>query len=266
MQALDYKRIGLIGAVAAGSAITWAVTRGWLDQPDRFSGITTMLWPALAFIGMGAVVALAFALLEHTWDRLAGILMLWAVFILFWPADIWYVSVLPLFLAFWWLASRDIRHDMTDRRKIRISATLERGMKFILLGSFAMVSLGFYLLPSSQAITVGEVSENVQESVEGAYDNPLVEESLSQLPSSAQAQFRRNVGRYIDETIRTWLSPVQKFIPPILAFGLFLVLWSMSFILRIPAVWLGSLLFRILKSVGFVKITEGSVQSEVLTL
>ncbi len=266
MQALDYKRIALIGAVAASSTIAWAVTHVWLNQPERFSGIMTILWPALAFIGMGAVVALAFVLMEHTWDRLAGILMSWATFILFWPADVWYVSVLPLFLAFWWIASRDIRHDLVDRRKVRIAATLERGMKFVLMGSFVMVSLGFYLLPSSQSITVGEVSESVQESIEGAYNNPLIEQQLSQLPVSVQAQFRRNVGQYIDETIRTWLSPVRKFIPPILAFGLFLTLWSVSFMLRIPAVWVGRELFRLLKRSGFVKITEGSVQAETLTL
>jgi hypothetical protein len=266
MQSLDYKRLALIGAVIAGSTVTWAVTRDWLSQPDRFSGIVTMLWPALAAIVMGAVVALAFALMEHAWDRLAGILVSWTTFIFFWPADIWYISALPLFVGFWWLAGRDIRHDMADRRTIRMQTTLTRGMKLILLGSFVMVSLGFYLLPSSQEITVGNVSEGVQQSVQGAYDNPLIEQQLSQLPAGAQAQFRRDVGRYIDDTVRAWLSPVRQFIPPILAFGLFLVLWSLNVILRVPAVWLGRGLFEVLKRTGFVRITEGSIQAEVLTL
>ena len=255
MHRLDYKRIALIVAVVASSTLTWAVARAWLEDPARFSDLLTMLWPALAFVLASAVTALAFMLQKHQVDRLAATLASWATFTFFWAPDIWYVSALPVFLAFWWFASRDMQHDLSDRHTVRVSTTLGHGMKLVLLGLFLMVSLGFYLLPS-QRLTVGTVSKSLQSSVA---DSPFIQQ---QLPPGSQAAF----DQYVDQAVRTWLAPVKKFIPPLLAFGLFLTLWSLNFILRVPAVWLGNGLFLGLKRAGFVQVAERDIKGEVIEL
>lgn len=245
MKKINPKRISLILAVIVSSTLMWAVSRVWLNDPDRFSSVWVMVLPALAFIFSAAVASVAFMLQQHWQDRLAAALASWATFIFFWTPDIWYVSALPVFLAFWWFAARDIRHDLSDRTKLRISTTLARGTKLILLGSFLMVSLGFYLLPAKP--TVSSISRDIQEQARAISGNPLI-------------------GPYVDQVVRTWLSPVRQFIPPILAFALFLTLWSLNVILRIPAEWLGEGIFRLLKRTGFVKIGERNIKAEVIEI
>ena len=143
---------------------------------------------------------------------------------------------------------------------------MRQGAKLILLGFYLMVSLGFYLLPSSQRLNATTVSRDVQRSIESTYDNMFVQQQLSQLPPTARAQFQRDVSQYAYQTARTWLAPLGPFIPPLLAFGLFLALWSVNFLLRPPTVWVGDRLFRLLKRVGFVNVTEQDVKGEVITL
>ena len=266
MQPLNYKRIGMIVAVAASSTLLWAVSRTWLDSPGRFTDVVTMLWPALAFVVAGAVTAVAFLLMEHFWDRLAAMVTSWATFIFFWPANIWYVSALAVFFALWFIASRDIHHDLTDRRTVRVAVSLRQGMKLILLGMFWMVSLGFYLLPSSQNTSIAAIGKSAQSSVENVYHNPVIQAELSQLPAGAQAQVRAQVGQYVSETVTNTLTPIKEYIPPILAFGLFLSLWSINFLLRPPAVWLGERLVWLLRRLGFVRVQETQVKAEVLSI
>jgi hypothetical protein len=207
-------------------------------------------------------------MLDRTLDHLAAILGSWASFIAFWRPDIWYLSVLPLFVLLWWESGRRMRDDMDDRRKLRVNATLGRGVKLILLGAFLMISLGFFLLPSTRTISASYVSEGVQQQVDAAYDNPLVQSQLAteEFPPAFQQQVRADLLGRVDTFMRNVLGPLGRFIPPILAFVLFLAMWSVSFIFREVAIWLGVFLFSLLRIVGFVRIEERDVKAQVIAL
>ncbi|MCC6405177.1 MAG: hypothetical protein IT405_02205 [Candidatus Yanofskybacteria bacterium] len=266
MKAVDYKRIGLIVAVVLCATLTWATARPWLESPDRFSSFMAALWPSVAVVLLAAVAANAWMLLPRPVERLAAMLASWATFILFWRPDIWYLSVLPVLLFFWYEASRRIQGDMVDRRRLRVNATLGQGVKFILLGAFLMISLGFYLLPSSQQADFRVVSKGLQSSLESTYDQPLVQQQLSQLPAGMQAQVKRDLARFVDDWVKRVLGPLGPLVPPILAFALFLALWSVSFIFREVAIWTGVGIFALLKATKFVRVEEQDVKAEVLSL
>lgn len=266
MESASYKRIGLIVAVAVSSTLVWATAKPWLESPVAFSGYMVLVWPALAVAFSSALTALAWMLLVRPIERIAAILASWASFIIFWVPDIWYVSVLPLFVFLWYESSRRIRNDVADRHKIRVSTSIGAGLTPLLLGTFLMISLGFYLLPAYHTVTPGRVSIGVQGWLEGAYSQPLVEQQLSQLPPSMQAQVKRDLAKNVDDWVKQILGPLGPFVPPLLAFALFLVLWSVSFIFREVAIWLGVLLFMILKSVGFIRVGEKDVKAEMLSL
>lgn len=266
MESASYKRIGLIVAVAISSTLVWATTKPWLESPVAFSGYMVLVWPAIAVVFASALTGLAWMLLVRPVERIAAILASWASFIIFWKPDIWYVSVLPLFVLLWYESSRRIRNDVTDRHKVRVNISLGTGLTPLLLGTFLMISLGFYLLPAYHTVTPGRVSVGVQGWLEGAYSQPLIEQQLSQLPPSMQAQVKRDLAKSVDDWIIKILGPLGPFVPPLLAFALFLVLWSVSFIFREAAIWLGVLLFKILKTVGFIKVGEKDVKAEVIEL
>jgi hypothetical protein len=260
------KRIVLILAVVACAAITWATAEPWLESPFRFSGWLRPFWPALAVTVLAAVAGVAFTLLHSRWDRLAAVLASWASFIVFWSPDIWYVSALPLFGLLWYESSRRMQDDARDRLKVRINATLGRGVKLILLGAFLMVSVGFYLLPANRSADIGTLSRGIQGSIDDAYDSELVRGQLEELPSSLQAQFKQDIAESVDTFIHEWLGDWGGFVPPFLAFALFLTLWSVSFIFRELAIWLGTFLLAVLRRTKFISIEEKDVKAEVISL
>lgn len=266
MESASYKRIGLIIAVALSSTLVWATAKPWLESPVAFSGYMVLAWPAIAVVFASALTGLAWMLLVRPIERIATILASWVSFIFFWKPDIWYVSVLPLFVFLWYESSRRIRNDAGDRHKVRVSTSIGAGLTPLLLGTFLMISLGFYLLPAYHTVTPSRVSIGVQGWLEGAYNQPLVEQQLSQLPPSMQAQVKRDLAKSVDDWVKKVLGPLGPFVPPLLAFALFLVLWSVLFIFRELAIWLGVLLFMLFKAVRFIKVGEKDVKAEVITL
>jgi hypothetical protein len=238
----NYKRIVIVGAVILSAAIAWWAARVWMDQPMMFSDWRTMLFPAIAVILFGAVSGLALILLDRWSERIAALLGAWASFGLFWSGNVYYVSALFVFALFWFIALQYIRNDIADRRQVRVKVTLAHGMKYVLFAAFLMVSLGFYYTPHAQQAGLTEISQG------------------------AQMQLRQGLSVNVDQIIRTWLKPIAKWVPPIFALALFLVLWSLNFILREPAVWLGAGIFWVLRKIGFVKIGKKQIESEIIEL
>jgi hypothetical protein len=259
-----WKRIALIIVIVACATMTWATARPWLESPLRFSGWLRPFWPSLAVTVLAAVAGVAFTLLRSRWDRLAAILASWAAFILFWDADIWYLSALPLFGFLWYEASRRMQDDMHDRHTLRINAALGRGIKLILLGAFLMVSVGFFLLPANRSADIGTLSKGIRSGLDDAYDTTVVRDQLAQLPPSLQAQFKADLGKSVDDFIHQQLGGWGNYIPPFLAFALFLALWSVAFIFRELAIWLGTGLFWLLRATKFIKVEEKEVKALVV--
>jgi len=266
MHAVSFKRIGLIVAVAASSAFVWSAALPWLKSPFLFSGWWVIVWPALALTLQGAVVGLAWMMLDGVLERLAAILASWATFVLFWHADIWYLTMLPVFAGLWYLSSRRIRNDLTDRHKVRVSTSLGAGISPAILGTFLMLSLGFYLLPAYHSVGASDVSTGIQGQIRSTYENPAVKQQLDQLPATQRAQVESDLSKNVDSWVKRFLGPLGPFLPPLLAFGLFLVLWSTLFIFRELSIWLGVILLWLLRSVGFVHVEEKDVKAEVLVL
>ncbi len=266
MHPAPLKRIALITAIALSSTLLWAAAKPWLENPLRFAGYAIILWPALALVLQGAVAGVAWLMLDGVPERMAAILASWATFVIFWRPDIWYISMLPLFAGLWYLSARRIRNDITDRHKLRITTSLGTGMTPLYLGTFLMLSLGFYLLPAYHTVGAGDVSAGVQSQIQSAYDNPLITAQLDTLPAGMRVQVKADLSQQADVYVKRFLGPLGPFLPPLLAFALFLVLWSFLFIFRELAVWTGALLFWVLKTTKFVRIEEKDIKAQVLVL
>lgn len=260
------KRGVIIVAVVLTATLVWATAKPWLESPVRFASYTILLWPSLALILASAVAGLAWMTLESPRDRLAAAVASWASFVLFWSPDIWYLTLLPIFVGLWHLSAQRTRTDLADRHTIRITTSLGAGLTPLMLGTFLMLSMGFYLLPANQEMSVSEVSQGIQEQVENAYDNPIVKSQFDQLPPAMRSQVKADLGKGIDQYVRRFLGPFEQLLPPLLAFGLFLVLWSVLFIYRELAIRCGAIVFWVLKRSGFLRIEEKAVKAEVIVL
>lgn len=265
MSEMQSKRLTLIGMVIGTAAITWWSAQQWLAS-GSLSDWRVFLVPLILIVVYAAITGIALTMLSSKWDRLAVITASWATFVLFFPANIWYLSALPLFFLFLMEASRRSRRELEERHKFRVRSVIGVGTKFILLGVFLMVSLGFFSLQAERDVTLQTVSEGVQRSVDSAYDSSIVQRQLDGLSSSVQAQLRRDVARSVDSFVQRWLGPLVPFLPPLLAFALFLILWSLVGLVREPVIWLASGFLTLMKRTGFVSVAEQQVPKEVISL
>jgi hypothetical protein len=260
------KQAVLVIASILASCVVWWAAQAWLHEPDRFTSLRVMALPLLEIALATSVTLIAWVLLGNYRYRLAATLGSWATFILFFDPNLWFLSVLPVMAYFWFEAGRRVDHDLQDRLKVRIRVTVRQAGRLILVGYFLMISLGFFLMPSSQEVGIETVQEGVRTSVESTYKQDLVAKQLAQLPKSAQAQIRKDIGGQIDMWVERLLGPFGTFIPPILAFMLFLSLYSVSLLFRLIAEPVAVMLFEVLLKMGFVKIVSVQVSSEGIQL
>jgi len=68
------------------------------------------------------------------------------------------------------------------------------------------------------------------------------------------------------QQINNLLKPYFQYAPPLLAFGLFLVLWGLSWIFVWLSVLVGMGMFWVLKKTGMVRIEERDVKAEILEI
>ncbi|HXV27183.1 MAG TPA: hypothetical protein VD862_04140 [Candidatus Paceibacterota bacterium] len=266
MSIMPHKRLILIAASALSAGLTWWTGHRWLSAFGDFGDWRLYLPPLLLVIVFAAVAGLSLALLRNRWDRLAIIAFSWGIFVAFFPASIWNLSALPVFLLLLMHASRRSIQERDERQKFNARAVVGAGTRFIVLGMFLMVSLGFYSLRAEDGITLDAVSASVQKQVDAAYETDFVREQLTDVPPSLQSQVRRDVARSVDSFIRRWLSPLAPFLPPILALVLFLGLWSVVGLIREPALWLAAGLFWVFRRTGFIVIESREVTREVVEL
>ena len=66
------------------------------------------------------------------------------------------------------------------------------------------------------------------------------------------------------QQLNSFLKPYFRYAPPLLAFGLFLILWGLSWFFVWLSVLVGMGIFWILKKTGIVRIEEKDVKAEVL--
>jgi hypothetical protein len=262
----DAKRIGLIVATILAAVLFWGTAEPWLANALRFEDWRAALWPSLALVLLTAVAGISLMLLQSRWDRSAAILASWASFLLFYEPNLWYASVLPVFFWFWYEASRRMRDDLSDRRRIRVNATLGRALKLVLLGAFLMVSMAFYL----QILEEDSGQKTVQRVIAGGvslvYDNATVARELEKLPDIVRGTVKQAVTARVEGWVQQQLGGYAFLAPPVLAFTLFFTLWALSFIFREFAIWLGVVIFGVLRRTGFVTVERSQVTAETLAL
>jgi len=154
--------------------------------------------------------------------------------------------------------------ELQESTKVNPRLILRRGLTPIIIGYFVLISFAAYQSPVVEAIqkrerlpTVSEVFiKNVVDGTIGSrVDDPSQREQV--------------VGRVATETIgniNNFLKPYFRYTPPILAFGLFLVLWGLSFIFIWLSVFAGMFVFWILKKTNIVKIEKYNVEAEKLVI
>ncbi len=261
------KKIGSIIAVAIISVLFWISLFPWLKAGAGFGDIYAWLPPLLGICVLGAFISVSLILIEEVAWWIA-ISLVSAMPILMFGANPYYLFFLVALMFGIWFTARDIRVEIHERLKISVRGIVGRHMRYLLVPLMLGVSLAYFYSPQlHEKVKGGFISQSVQQSSIDAIKNYVLTPEVFQLQnnsgsgSSIEDKAKLALGLFNEK-----LSPFLKYLPALYAFGLFLGLWSIGFIL----VWLSTLmaraLFGLLLKTRFVIIEEVDVKAERIKL
>src|SRR3990167_9725449 len=134
----------------------------------------------------------------------------------------------------------------------------------VITGLFILISFAVYQSPFAEEL---EKSEKLPSASQN-FIRSIVEQTVGrQVQTNNEAEKQNIITQISKETfgeINTFLKPYFQYAPPLLAFGLFLILWGLSWIFIWLSVLLGIFVFLILKKTDMVMIEERDVKAEML--
>jgi len=249
--------------IAVTSFWMWAATGQWLagsliDQSnlDRFAVFGTLSVVLMSLLSVGFIIFPG---------KIDGMILSFIVglmfFIFFGISNINLVGVTVLILLF--INADDVvSGDMVERLKLNSRKLIRCSLSNIVLGLFILVSFAAF---NSPAIKSFKNMEQLPTSSQ-IFIRTIVEQSLGgQLEGTSPEQREAVLSQVTGEVMReanVFLKPYFEYIPPALAFGLFLVLWGVGWVFIWLSVFLGMLIYWLLKRFGFFKIEEYDVKAE----
>lgn len=249
-------------AVVAGVAFgLWLDVAKWFEALRLEKGFTS--YAVVTFVFLVALVMIGFALFRDRWLTLSlgGIIGL-AYLINFGVSELNFVGVGIMFLLL--LQSRsDVVVEVTERMKVNSRTIVRGGVMPFMIGLFVLVSFASYQSPAFDKF--GKIERLPSESE--TYIKVIAENTIGHKIEGSEKEKELVINQVTAEAVReinTALGPYFKYAPPVLAFTLFLILWSVSWIFIWLSVLTGMLVFFILKKTGFIKIEEKEVRAEVL--
>lgn len=164
-----------------------------------------------------------------------------------------------------WAEGRAIG-EAHNRIKLDVGHALTDVIFPIVLGFFVIASFAAYQssfvdqikksneLPGQTEVYLQQVTNSIFGSKLGPANSPERNQAVSDI---AAGTFN---------SINEFLKPYFQWAPPALAFGLFLLLWGLSWIFVYAGVVVSLFVFWILKKIGVVKIAEKDVKAQVIVL
>ena len=240
----------------------------WRYLSYLFESSTPDFEPAgvVNFIILSSVLTIGLMLFRKKWHALSfgathGFFFL--IYFGFNPLNLLGAAILIGLLFF---SRLQINSELNERFKVNSRVILRRGLMGVVLGIFVLISFAAYQSPLAKEI---ERSQKLPSGTE-VFIRDIVENTIGpRVDTGSEAEKQNIISQITDETFReinTFLKPYFQFAPPLLAFGLFLVLWGLSWILIWLSVLVGMLIFWILKKTKIVIIKEKDVKAEMLVI
>lgn len=259
-----YKKVILLGAVAVAAGLFWFWVKPWVASPTRFSDTGVWLKPLITIGLLSSVLGLNFLLLKNKWLKILASAVSGLPFFAVFGFSQFYLGAFALLLLFHWYAIKNFDAESAERIKINIRASMQRGLPRVITPYLILISFAFFFSSGVQASAAAkELPPTVRQVVEKTVGVFLGQE-IQALPPQERKPAENKIVDQVLAQFNEFLGPYFKYFPPILAFGLFLVLQGLSFILVWLAVVISALLFWVLKIAGWVKIKILQKEAEEL--
>lgn len=234
-------------------AAPWASLVSWREPAAvaNFILLVSVICLALAIFRqkrwtliMGGIVGLVFvALLGSTYINWVG------------------VAIVILLLL---NARRDGVDEIDQRTKINSKTIIRRSAPSVVMAFFVLVSFAAFQSPVAKGIAEAQQLSSASRQILRSIVESVVG---GQIPAGPEKESIINqVAGQTFKQINDILRPYFQYAPPLLAFGLFLILWGFSWLFVWLSVFLGMLIFWILKKTKMVRVEEKDIKAEVLVV
>lgn len=243
-----------------------------------YSGIniTFLIGSIVGLLFWGIVICVGILFVDKKFLYLAFILSLLSFFIFFHGAEVgpgqfrvafyYFIIMVLIFLTFLIYRKR-IQYEKKVRIKMHFWRILKRGLPLMFTAVCLLIALAYYFSPSSGEV-FAKTEFQIPRSLFDTLLKPFSGLIQSRLPADVIGDENLNDVLYelVNSQIKSADISSNKYIPIVLAVGLFFSLRVLVIILVPIVVLFSCLLIKILISAGFVKITTKSVEAEKMEI
>ncbi len=259
-----YKKATLIIMVGVFACLFWFWAKPWIDSPARFLQIGIWLKPLIMFAVLTSAIGLSFLLLKDYALKILTSALAGLPFFFVFGFNQFYLGAFVLMILLFMYAMRNIQAEAGGRTKINIRIIMQRGLPRIVTAMLVMISFAFFFSPNIQASAKNkQLPPSFKQVIERTVDSFLGGQ-VKNLSPQERKQIESQTVSQVLEQFTEFLGPYIQYLPPILAFGLFLILQGLSFIFVWLAVLVSVLLFWIMKKAGFVRLAIVQKEAEEL--
>jgi hypothetical protein len=256
------KKSILGGAILVVSFLSWFFLNPWIQNPVKISNWDLWLMPLALFIILNCLVVAGFAVTKSKWEKLGVSFIAIAPFFLVYGFNYLLVIAAVLALLLQLYASRSVKLEAREKAEVSFVSIVQHGSPRVITSFLVLISFAYFLTPGVQLSDSSKQINSKIESVVSQVSDSFLSDQLKGLsPQDRQVA----EGQVVNETKNRLVSLVEPFanyIPPLLAFGMFLVLQSFSFIWVWLSMLFGMFLFWILRKTDVIKITKTTIEVE----
>ena len=218
------------------------------------------------FVALLSLLAVGLILFQNRlWSVYLGLIAGVTYLLVFGISNVNLVGTFILVMLFY--HAQDMVHgEISERIKMNSRILIRKGLANFIVAFFVLISFAAYQSPAIESFK--DITE--LPSATNIFIKKVAEQSLrGQLaevePGQKEAVLNQVTQEVIKET-NLFLQPYFQYVPPVLSFGLFLVLWGISWVFVWLAVFFGMFIFWILKKSHFFKVEERDVKAERIVI
>lgn len=218
----------------------------------------------ISFIVLVSIISLALAIFRNKrWELVTSGIVGLIFFLHFGFNYINLLGVLITISLFEYARHRGVE-EIDQRTKINPWMIVRRNASGVVLAFFVLISFAAYQSSVAEGIAQAEQLPSASQQMIRSIVDSIVG---SQIPAGPEKESAiTQVTSQTFHQINSILKPYFRYAPPLLAFGLFLILWGLSWVFVWLSVLVGMGIFWLLRKTGFVKIEKHNIEAERLTV
>ncbi len=260
------KKYKLIGWYVLIALLAWGMWgAGTSLHFDSITGLNINLSVTGLFLLLVSLSVIGYALFRSRWVPLISSLIIGLSFIAWFgmtKLNFLGLAVLILF------AYESYRRTGRQTQRIKISPTeiLRHGLYPMVVGIFLVTSFAAYQSPLAGDLEKTKHLPGQTQQFFREVADKFIGPRLDTTSAKERQYITGQVAAQAYQQVNGFLKPYFQYAPPLLAFGLFLILWGLSWFFVWLAVGVGAFLLWLMRKTKLVKVEEHEVKMEKLVI